>query len=410
MALLDDLKKLRRTRWPRLVWPTDCPALAARFPNVGSSEACRVELIRALSSVEADLASEPSLIRYSRCASAVLLVLLGLAEATADASADARYEAASRIAGVPVTTLKTRDGNLLLDALARALASEWEPARLGMSGAVPAGTEVSRTRSLESLVRRALWELAPTYAASAWRHCCQPIIELERDHRRLRREVSYTAGIEYRKIGPMYCYQVTSSFRSLRALPRAEIVDVAFCRTTAALEREYRVSETIAVELCEFDRASWEQVAAHLATDLHIGPGACTVAEIHRDADVTRLRFEMPRTPSQSLHVPVVIRNTYVIPASTRVYPIRLGDYFTSGPCEMSVTLIDPRAESLDAFAYFSPLAVQPPDPTAASGESHEIERFLTPEGARQQTVRVRSPRGTLLWPFSGADFVWRRR
>lgn len=123
---------------------------------------------------------------------------------------------------------------------------------------------------------------------------------------------------------------------------------------------------------------------------------------------MTRLRFDVPDMEPAALRVPVSIKNTYLVPASSRVYPIRLGDYFTVGPCEMSVTLIDPRAESLDAFVYFSAAGSRSPDDT--SSRVAEVERFLTPEGARQQTVRVRSPREALIWPYSGADFVWRRR
>lgn len=281
--------------------------------------------------------------------------------------------------------------------------------RLGVDHSRVHTADLSRRRYLESLVRNALSELSSAFGAAAWRQGCQPILAIGDDPRLLRREVSYTAGIEYRKLGSFYCYQVTSSFRSSRVLPSDEVVDVAFCRTTAALEQEYRKLATVSVELCEFDPETWEQLARYeLATDLHIGPDRCPMLELVQEADRTRLRFALPDIPTSSLHVPVTIRNTYLVPASSRVYPIRLGSYFTVGPCEMSVTLIDPRAESLDVFVYFTPTLSGPA--ASAVSEVPEVEHFLIPEGARQQTVRVRSPRGTLLWPHSGADFVWRRR
>jgi hypothetical protein len=409
VTVLEDLKKLRRTRWSRLVWPSDCPTLAGHLSDAASALEARAALVDVLSAVEGRLGSEASLIRYSHRASAVLMALLGLDDDTAERGADERYETASRIAAVPIATLKTRDGNLLLDGFARALSTDWQPGGLGATTHGAARPGSSRGRSLESLVRKALLELSPAFGESAWQQGCQPILAIEDDPRRLRREVSYTAGIEYRKLGASYCYQVTSSFRSLRVLPPVDVVDVVFCRTTAALEQEYRKPATISVELCEFGSDVWKRTAAHeLATDLHVGSDRCRQADIDRDTDRTRLRFGLPDLPTDSLHVPVTVRNTYLVPASSRVYPIRLGDYFTVGPCEMSVTLIDPRAESLDAFVYFTPGPSGLPRDTVPGVP--EVERFLMPEGARQQTVRVRSPRGTLLWPYSGADFVWRRR
>jgi hypothetical protein len=202
---------------------------------------------------------------------------------------------------------------------------------------------------------------------------------------------------------------VTSSFRSFRVLPQTDVAEVAFCRTTGAMAQEYQRPETISVELCDFDDGAWDELAAHqLGTVLHLGSDQCAQLDLVHEMDRTRLRFVLPAISSEVAHVPVAIRNTYLIPASSRVYPIRLGRYFTAGPCEMSVTLIDPRAESLDAFVYFTP-----PPPTSAGAaqlDVAEIERFITPQGAGQQTIRVRSPRNGLLWPNSGADFVWRRR
>ena len=409
MTVLDDLKKLRRTRWSRLVWPADCPTLASHLDHATSAADARAALADVLAAIEGLLGSEASLIRYFHRASAVLAALPGLDDATAERSADERYEAASQIAAVPVATLKTRDGNLLLDGFARALTSDWRSIGPEATTHDPPSPGSSRRRYLESLVRKALVELSPAFGETAWQQGCLPILAIGDDPRRLRREVSYTAGIEYRKLGTSYCYQVTSSFRSLRVLPPVDLVDVVFCRTTAALEQEYRKPATISVELCEFDPGTWAHRAGHeLGTDLHIGSTRCSQSEIVRDTDRTRLRFELPDLPTDSLHVPVAIRNTYLVPASSRVYPIRLGDYFTVGPCEMSVTLIDPRAESLDAFVYFTP---GPPGSSSdAVPEVPDVERFLTPEGARQQTVRVRSPRSALLWPYNGADFAWRRR
>jgi hypothetical protein len=404
MTVLDDLKKLRRTRWSRLVWPADCPTLAGHLDNVSEAAEGRIALAELLMTVAELLGSEASLTRYSQCAAAVLSALLGLDDQAAERSADERYEVASRLADVPVATLKTHDGNLLLDGFARALAAEWQLG--GLSAARIGG---SRRGQLEALVHKALLELSPSFGEAAWRQGCQPILAIADDPRQLRREVSYTAGIEYRKVGSAYCYQVTSSFRSLRVLPPIDVAEVVFCRTTAAMDQEYQRPETISVELCDFDAETWDETAAHqLGTVLHFGSDQCTqVATVHQP-DRTRLRFALPDLSSDSVHVPVTIRNTYLIPASSRVYPIRLGHYFTAGPCEMSVTLIDPRAESLDAFVYFTP---PPPMATGApAGDLTEIERFITPQGARQQTVRVRSPRDALLWPFSGADFVWRRR
>lgn len=134
MTVLDDLKKIRRTRWSRLNWPIDCPMLASRLAETSNAEDGRAALSEALAAVEAYLVSEGNLIRYSHCARAVLSALLGLGD-TAERGADERYETASRIASVPVATLKTRDGNLLLDAFARALTVEWQLAQRGRAPA-----------------------------------------------------------------------------------------------------------------------------------------------------------------------------------------------------------------------------------------------------------------------------------
>src|SRR5262245_57164770 len=113
------------------MWAVDCPTLAANLGDVANATDGRAALACMLSTIEEGLRSEASLIRYSHCAAEVLSALLGLGDETAERSADERYERASRIAGVPVATLKTRDGNLLLDGFARALTAEWQLAGLG---------------------------------------------------------------------------------------------------------------------------------------------------------------------------------------------------------------------------------------------------------------------------------------
>lgn len=123
---------------------------------------------------------------------------------TAERSADERCATASRVAGVPAATLKTRDANLLLDGFARALTTEWQFARGESTVGGTAEPGSARGRYLASLVRRTLSELSPAFGEAAWRQGCQPILAIEHDPRRLRWDVSYTGGIEYQKLGSSY--------------------------------------------------------------------------------------------------------------------------------------------------------------------------------------------------------------
>jgi hypothetical protein len=254
--LLDDMKKIRRTRWSRLVWPADCTTLAELIPAARGAEAGRTALIESLAGAEGDLAAERSLGRYVRCSVGVLSALLGLSDETKESSVETRYLEASRKAGVPVATLKTRDANLLLDAFARTLTAKIRP----WAGIVPdrprdpeiGGQQVGaeRRRELETVVRAALVELSPEHGDCAWFQGSYPILAIDNDPRRLRQEVSYTAGIERRKLGSTYCYQVSSSFRSRRTVPTVDRADVVFCRTIAALESAGVVCRTLRVRRC----------------------------------------------------------------------------------------------------------------------------------------------------------------
>lgn len=310
-------------------------------------------------------ASEPNLTRYSSSACDVLAVLLGLVETATELSAEARHRLASDLAGVPMATLKTRDSNLLLDAFARHLDRSTRQGALGDLRAI--------------------------------------------EPRRIRQDLSYTAGIEYRKVSGLGCYQVSSSFRSQRVMPVSDVVEVVFCRTASAMEAEYLRPATIAVELCDFDPTAWNDVVENeIGSTLQVASQECRLLEPIRSSDTIRLRFAVsdidPKSP-----VAVRIRNTYVIPGWSRVYPIKLGRYFLLGPVEMSVTLIDPRAAGLDVFTYLS-LDEHPHAEADETVPAVEVERFLTPTGTRQHTVRLRTPPGLLVWPNGGADFVWHRR
>jgi hypothetical protein len=345
----------------------------------------------------------------------VLAALLGLSEATSESRVEGRYEEASRLAGVPVATLKTRDGNLLLDAFARALAAD---AHRSWPETLPsdADRQASRTltparrRELENVVRASLVELSPEHGAAAWRQGVRPITGIDDDTRRLRREVSYTAGIERRRVGPKFCYQMSSSFRCLRPLPPAARLQVVFCRTTSALACEYRNPAAVSVELCDFDVGTWRDLAAsRVASTLAVGAQECRRSAEDQDDEVVRVHFDVPRNGEGRL-LPVTVRNTYLASDSTRVYPIMLGDYFCVGPVEMSVTLIDSKADALDAYVYFS-TGGQSLDPSGEPLPRAEVERFLAPEGARQQTLRVRSWSGrTAGWTSFGAVDEARRQ
>lgn len=102
MTLIADLKKIRRTRWSRLILQEDCPTLADLLAEVATADECRILLLDRLRHAEASLESEFCLHRYSSHIVTVLSMMLGLCDGFAEQSAEVRYEAASRVAAVPV--------------------------------------------------------------------------------------------------------------------------------------------------------------------------------------------------------------------------------------------------------------------------------------------------------------------
>lgn len=413
MTILAELKKIRRSRWSKLHLLLDLPKLADALGGPPGLADARAALAVAINAAEPSLQVEPALERYASSAVKVLHALLGLGDTTSEASTEERYKVAAGIARVSLESLRTRDSNLLLDAAARVVMRQVSPSGPNNRDIDALTPRQANITDLEREVMLALRRISPEYGSIAWFEGSKPLLAIEGDPSRIRERLSYTAGIEHRIIGSISIYQISSSFRYSRVMPTSwrTGLAVAFCRSIDELERQFQEPAVASVELCDVDYRIWHRLFPGIIdSNVFIAGGECKqVGHDIRD-NVIILHFEPPkhgRWPLDS-NVPVAIHNTYVVPGSTRSYPIKIGSCYCRGAVEMSVTLMDARAESLDVYLYLVKAPTVTNGPVNTNGI--EVERFLKPNGTRQQTVRVRTSDQGLLWPGSGVDFVWRRR
>lgn len=413
VTILAELKKIRRSRWSKLHLLLDLPKLADALGGPRGLADARAALAIAINDAEPSLQVEPALERYASSTVKVLHALLGLGDTTSEASTEERYKVAAEIAHVSLASLRTRDSNLLLDAAARVVMRQAiisGAKNRNIDALTPQQTTVS---DLEREAMHTLKRISPKYGSIAWSEGSKPILTIESDPSRIREYLSYTAGIEHRRIGSISVYQISSSFRCTRIAPSTwrTGLAVAFCRSIDELERQFQEPAVASVELCDVDYRIWHRLFPEIInSNVFISGEKCEKVG-HEIRDNVIILYFKPTKYSRWLlntNVPVAIHNTYVVPGSTRSYPIKIGTYYCRRAVEMSVTLIDSRAESLDVYLYLVKA------PTVSNGPANnndvEIERFLKPDGTRQQTVRVRTPDQGLLWPGSGVDFVWRRR
>lgn len=413
MTILAELKKIRRSRWSKLHLLLDLPKLADALGGPRGLADARAALAVAINDAEPSLQVEPALERYASSTVKVLHALLGLGDTTSEASTEERYKVAAEIAHVSLASLRTRDSNLLLDAAARVV----------MRQAITSGAknrdidalmpQQANFADLEHEVLFAFRRISPKYGSIAWSEGSKPILAIESDPSRIREHLSYTAGIEHRRMGSIGTYQISSSFRYTRVVPNAwrTGLAVAFCRSVDELEHQFQEPAVASAELCDVDYRIWHRLFPKIVnSNVFISGEECEKVGHEINENVIILHFKLPKNSHWLLdsNVPVAIHNTYVVPGSTRSYPIKIGTYYCRGAVEMSVTLIDSRAESLDVYLYLVKAPTVPNGP--ANNNDVEIERFLKPDGTRQQTVRVRTSGQGLLWPGSGVDFVWRRK
>jgi hypothetical protein len=330
-----------------------------------------------------------------------LRVLLGLDEKTQFSSLErVRRPAAARIVGYSASYLARYKEDAYLTDLATELTVS--PHR----GDAPRGVGQSHVDALVSDIRDAIAAAPLDVASIAIKSGLEPILRIASDPSFVRRDFSYHAVIEWLKIGEQFFYIVEGTYSSVRRFhvsPDEAIV--VFARTAEALDAAFVDRSCISAEYCNIDSESWHRLAeTYFSSEVRVD-GRLFVASLVELSDDTAC-FSVKGLPAPPDAVSVVFKNTYLVPHTTRLFPIKLSRHFCIGTASMEVRLIDRKVSRLEAFVYLAGLSESDID---LYSNTESVDRRAVRGAGQQRVLGVRSRPDALIWPGSGVDFVWER-
>jgi hypothetical protein len=332
---------------------------------------------------------------------AAVRVLLGLDERTQFSSLErVRRPAAAKIVGYSASYLARYKEDLYLTELANELI-----AGRAHSDASDRARR-SHVDSLISEIRDAIVAAPIDVASIAVKSGLEPILRIASDPSFVRRDFIYSAVIEWLKIDQQFFYIVEGTYSSVRRFHvESDKANIVFARTSEMLDAAFNDRACISAEYCNIDLDSWRRLAgSYFSSELRVGGRLfrATLVDISDDA----ARFSVAGLPEESAVVSVVFKNTYLVPRSTRLFPIKLSRHFCIGTTSMEVRLIDRKASKLEAFVYLAGLAESDID---LYDNTESVDRRAVRGVGQQRILGVRSRPDALIFPGSGVDFIWER-
>jgi hypothetical protein len=275
--------------------------------------------------------------------------------------------------------------------------------------------------------------VSPERARVAWKHGCEPVIELDDYPDALMKDVRYEIWME--ALPDQGIYSVRTVISSKRILPPGDgTYWVSFARTPDRLDEEFDRDECLLRELVDVsDDSEWEEVVRNrLKATLVIESEEYVATSDGNRSDLARMVFSDVLVTDRP--VEARLETHYVLPLSSRSFPVKLASYYCFGKTEIEFTIEDPSASNVDLLSFLTrklhprsaaptwrPEASQAPTGTAGKRRSRTIRRandFSTRsprnhsdvlEFRRARGAHVRMGPDSLLWPGSGVLFTWNR-
>jgi hypothetical protein len=286
---------------------------------------------------------------------------------------------------------------------------------------------------LKQAAQELLEAVSPERARVAWKHGCQPIIELDDHPDALMKDVRYEIWME--AVPSEGVYSVRTVISSKRILPPGDgTYWVSFARTSDRLEDEFDRDECLLRELVTVTGDSeWEEVVHNrLKATLVIESEEYVAKSESNRNDLARMIFS--DVLAHDRPVEARLEAHYVLPLSTRSFPVKLASYYCFGKTEVEFSIEDPSASNVDLLSFLTRKlhlgsavptwrreASQGATRTAGKRRTRTIRRGNDSsigssknhsdvlEFKRSRGAHVRMGPDSLLWPGSGVLFTWNR-
>jgi hypothetical protein len=235
-----------------------------------------------------------------------------------------------------------------------------------------------------------------------------------------RRDVNYVIDLSPpRTEYGIQVYLVDVTFSAYRVVPEG-VIWVSFTRTLEDLRDEFSEINCVARELVDVPNDTWEQMIADLIAGKAPFPFSAKLRWENQGASVRFLRAECvpgatgttivrlmfakhPRAEGTSgKAVYLEVHLSFYVSADMTHLPVRFPAYFCLGHTVVQLTVRDEAIDptSLDALVSFAGDSIESPIESIERNDSSTIP----------QSIRVQTKPGSMLWPGSGAVFLWKHR